>query len=343
MKSVQSRCNLVAVALSAAAFGFAASHAAAQAYPAKPVQIVLPYSAGGSTDVIARAVAKRLGDAWGKNVIVDNRPGASGMIGAEIVAKADPDGYTLLSTTSSYPATAAVRAEAAVRCGEGDRPACDVCARADAARGAPVPAGKIREGTHRIREKEPRQAQLLVLRHRRQQPLLGCAVRLCRGHQAHARAVQGHRAGGAGGGLGRGGDGDLELLGAAADGQCAQGAHPRREQPRAFADVSGRAVDRAVRCAGLPIPVVVGSVRPGGPAGRTRGVHQCRGQQVAGDARHEEIPRHPGHRGVAANARRRSPICCRRKSRATKKRWNWQGYSRSNPAVPASGRKWRSP
>ena len=109
METTQFRFTRVVLALSAAAFGFAASHAAAQAYPAKPVQIVLPYSAGGSTDVIARAVAKRLGDAWGKNVIVDNRPGASGMIGAEIVAKADPDGYTLLSTTSSYPATAAVR------------------------------------------------------------------------------------------------------------------------------------------------------------------------------------------------------------------------------------------
>ena len=109
MKPIQSRFNRIALVLSATALGFTASHAAAQAYPAKNVQIVLPYTAGGSTDVIARAVAKRLGDMWGKNVIVDNRPGASGMIGAEIVTKADPDGYTLLSTTSSYPATAAVR------------------------------------------------------------------------------------------------------------------------------------------------------------------------------------------------------------------------------------------
>lgn len=111
MKTMQSHFRSIALALSATALGFAASPAAAQAYPAKNVQIVLPYTAGGSTDVIARAVAKRLGDMWGKNVIVDNRPGASGMIGAEIVTKADPDGYTLLSTTSSYPATAAVRAK----------------------------------------------------------------------------------------------------------------------------------------------------------------------------------------------------------------------------------------
>ncbi len=109
MKTLQPRFNLIALMLSAAALGLSASHAAAQAYPAKNVQIILPYTAGGSTDVIARGVAKRLGDMWGKNVIVDNRPGASGMIGAELASKADPDGYTLLSTTSSYPATAAVR------------------------------------------------------------------------------------------------------------------------------------------------------------------------------------------------------------------------------------------
>ena len=111
MKMMRSRLKRMALALGAAALGFAASHAAAQAYPSKNVQIILPYTAGGSTDVIARAVAKRLAEMWGKNVIVDNRPGASGMIGAELASKAEPDGYTLLSTTSSYPATAAVRAK----------------------------------------------------------------------------------------------------------------------------------------------------------------------------------------------------------------------------------------
>ena len=80
-----------------------------QTYPAKNVVIVMPYSAGGSSDILARAVAKGLTEAWGRNVIVENRPGASGMIGAEQVAKAAPDGYTLLSTTSSYPGTVAVR------------------------------------------------------------------------------------------------------------------------------------------------------------------------------------------------------------------------------------------
>ncbi|MGZ5144568.1 MAG: tripartite tricarboxylate transporter substrate binding protein, partial [Burkholderiales bacterium] len=72
---------------------------------------IMPYTAGGSSDVLTRAVAKLLGEAWGRNIIVDNRPGASGMIGAEVVAKAAPDGYMLLGTTSSYPGTVAVRAK----------------------------------------------------------------------------------------------------------------------------------------------------------------------------------------------------------------------------------------
>lgn len=106
------RLNFFLAALGLAAlWGAGVPHAAAQAYPSKNVVIILPYTAGGSTDVIARAVAQRLGETWGRNVIVENRPGASGMIGAEMASKAEPDGHTLLSTTSSYPATAATRAK----------------------------------------------------------------------------------------------------------------------------------------------------------------------------------------------------------------------------------------
>ncbi len=79
------------------------------AYPARNVQIIVPYTPGGSIDIMTRSVAQQLTLAWGKNVVVDNRPGASGMIGTEIATKAEPDGYVLLGHTSSYPATAAVR------------------------------------------------------------------------------------------------------------------------------------------------------------------------------------------------------------------------------------------
>jgi len=78
-------------------------------FPARNVQVIVPYPAGGSIDVFTRAVAMRLTEQWGRNVVVDNRPGASGMIGTEIATRAEADGHTLLGHTSSYPATAAVR------------------------------------------------------------------------------------------------------------------------------------------------------------------------------------------------------------------------------------------
>ena len=100
---------LVARAVCTAACCLTATSAVSQSYPSKNVTMVVPYTAGGSSDIMARAVGKRLADAWGKSVIIDNRAGASGMIGAELVSRAAPDGYVLLVTTSSYPATAATR------------------------------------------------------------------------------------------------------------------------------------------------------------------------------------------------------------------------------------------
>jgi tripartite-type tricarboxylate transporter receptor subunit TctC len=72
-----------------------------QNYPVRPVRLVVPYPPGGGTDLVARGLAKYLADRWDKSVIVDNRGGAAGMIGAEMVAKAAPDGYTLMLSDSS--------------------------------------------------------------------------------------------------------------------------------------------------------------------------------------------------------------------------------------------------
>ena len=73
---------------------------AAAAYPERPVRLIDPYAPGGGSGLVARLVAPKLSDAWGKQVVVDNRPGAAGAIGTEITARATPDGYTLCMGTS---------------------------------------------------------------------------------------------------------------------------------------------------------------------------------------------------------------------------------------------------
>ena len=74
----------------------------AQDYPTKPVRVVVPYPAGGGTDLVARLIVPRLAERWKQTVIIDNKGGASGILGSEIVAKAPADGYTLLVTTSAH-------------------------------------------------------------------------------------------------------------------------------------------------------------------------------------------------------------------------------------------------
>lgn len=104
----------VGSALATLAAAVASPPAAAQGqFPTRNIQLIVPYPAGGSIDIISRAIGQRLGEAWGRTIVVDNRAGASGMIGTEIALKAAPDGHTLLGHTSSYPATAAVRAKLA--------------------------------------------------------------------------------------------------------------------------------------------------------------------------------------------------------------------------------------
>ena len=98
-----------AMAIVAAVCAFAQGHAGEVPYPTKAITIVVPFSPGGSADGLTRAVAKGLTEMWGRSVVVENRPGAASMIGAEYVANADPDGYRLLTATSSYPGAVATR------------------------------------------------------------------------------------------------------------------------------------------------------------------------------------------------------------------------------------------
>ena len=73
----------------------------AQAYPSKSIRLVVPFPAGGATDILARAVSQKLSERLGQSVVVDNKPGAGGTLGSDLAAKATPDGYTLLLATTS--------------------------------------------------------------------------------------------------------------------------------------------------------------------------------------------------------------------------------------------------
>jgi len=91
---------------------FVAGAAQAQSYPAKPVRFIVPFSTGGGTDIFARLIGKKLGEALGQPFVIENRAGASGIIGCELVARAAPDGYTLLmGTTGTHTTNPAVFAK----------------------------------------------------------------------------------------------------------------------------------------------------------------------------------------------------------------------------------------
>jgi len=76
-----------------------AGEAAAQAYPSKPIRVIVAFAPGGGTDILSRVIGQKLQELWGQTVFVENRPGASGRIGTELVARSNPDGYTLIGTS----------------------------------------------------------------------------------------------------------------------------------------------------------------------------------------------------------------------------------------------------
>lgn len=107
-RTARRACTILLVACAALAAGAPAAAAAESApYPNRPIRLVIPFPAGGPLDTVGRAIAQKLTDAWSQSVVVDNRPGAGGNIGADLVAKSAPDGYTIvmgaLSTHAANP------------------------------------------------------------------------------------------------------------------------------------------------------------------------------------------------------------------------------------------------
>jgi tripartite-type tricarboxylate transporter receptor subunit TctC len=82
--------------------------AAAQQFPSKPIRIVVPFTPGSASDILARLIAPKMTDNWGQQVVVDNRPSAGGTVAGEIVARATPDGHTLMLTSSAFAGSAAL-------------------------------------------------------------------------------------------------------------------------------------------------------------------------------------------------------------------------------------------
>ena len=97
----------VPLLIGAALISAGATNACAQAYPTKPIRLIAPFPPGGGTDLLSRIIAQPVGEALGQTVVVDNRPGAGGAIGAELTVRAAPDGHTLTLVSSSYCATSA--------------------------------------------------------------------------------------------------------------------------------------------------------------------------------------------------------------------------------------------
>jgi tripartite-type tricarboxylate transporter receptor subunit TctC len=98
-----------AATLLAALLVLASPAARAQNYPSRPITLIIPFAAGGSNDVVGRAIGKKLTEAWGQPVVIENRAGAGGLIGTEAVAKAAPDGYTLLLVSPTFTIGPAIR------------------------------------------------------------------------------------------------------------------------------------------------------------------------------------------------------------------------------------------
>src|SRR5881409_296321 len=99
------------IGIAAMALAAAASQASAQGYPSKPVHVIISFTPGSSTDIVGRIVMQRVSEIWGQPAVLENRSGAGGSIGSNVVAKAAPDGYTLLINSNAHSVNPAIYAK----------------------------------------------------------------------------------------------------------------------------------------------------------------------------------------------------------------------------------------
>jgi hypothetical protein len=168
--------------------------AAAQSWPSRPVRMIVPFPAGGPTDVLTRALAEKLSAALGQAVVVDNKPGAGGTIGSDFVAKSAPDGYTLLMATGSTHSVGPYLSKVPYDPQKDFTPIIYVGKATNILLVSPTLGVSNVPRADRAREEEPGPAQLLDQRHRQRGASHQRDVRRDGRHQDRARALQGHAA-----------------------------------------------------------------------------------------------------------------------------------------------------
>ena len=135
--------------------------AQAEDYPNRPIRLIVPFAPGGGTDIVARFLGLKMGEAWKQAVVVDNRAGANGTIGAHLVAKSPPDGYTLTMMTASHSVNVTLQGtKHPYDLHQGLRAHQPGDAAAVRAGGESEPAGEVGEGAARARQVAARQARL---------------------------------------------------------------------------------------------------------------------------------------------------------------------------------------